>query len=119
MRTVANEEVHLDKPLGHLLKFERRAHVRSRIEPLTALLTDIYRERMLVTILNVSKGGLGIKVPDRFIINFPVLIECENLIILCNVRHCLKSRSGGYLLGLAIQKVVDPAQSDTDASEPR
>ena len=86
---------------------ERRSEVRSRIEPLAARLTDLNRERVPVAILNVSSCGLGLKVDEPFAINFPVLIECDGLLVVGNVRHCIKCSRGGYVLGMRIHKLVD------------
>ena len=77
-----------------------------------ALLTDLYRERVPVWILNASSSGLGIRVEEPLTVNLPVLIECEGLIVVGNVRHCLKMQNGGYLLGMKIQKVVDKQADD-------
>lgn len=86
---------------------DRRSESRTRTEAIPARLTDLYRERVPVSILNVSRSGLGLKVEEHFTVNLPVLIECEGLLIICNVRHCVKASAGGYLLGLKIEKVVD------------
>jgi hypothetical protein len=86
---------------------ERRSEERIRTTAFPARLTDLYRERVPVIVLNVSESGLGLKVDDRFIIGFPVLVECEGLVILANVRHCMQATEGGYVLGLKIQKTMD------------
>ena len=86
---------------------ERRSEQRIRIEPLEAKLSDLYRERVPVSVLNLSNCGLGVKVEDRFTTHLPVLIECAGLLIVGEVRHCMKVASGGFLLGLKINKLVD------------
>jgi hypothetical protein len=86
---------------------ERRYSVSTRIQALPARLTDLYREQVPVEVLNVSAAGLGIKVDERFAIGFPVLIECDGLLIVGNIRHCIKASEGGYVLGMKIHKVVD------------
>ena len=86
---------------------DRRTEPRVRIDAIPAQLTDLYRERIPVSIVNASRSGLGLKVDEQFTINLPVLIECEELLIVGNVRHCLKATAGGFLLGLKINRVVD------------
>jgi hypothetical protein len=92
---------------------ERRREIRLRTEAVPARLTDLYRDRLPVTVLNVSRGGLGVKVQERFIINLPVLLECDGLLIVGNVRHCVKAAKDGYILGLRTLKVVDTSDSET------
>jgi hypothetical protein len=87
--------------------FQRRTEVRTRTGAVPAWLTDLYREHVPVAVLNVSRTGLGVMVADRFAINLPVLIECEGLLIVGNVRHCIMAANGSYLLGLKIFRTVD------------
>lgn len=86
---------------------DRRAEPRTPIQPLAARLSDLYRERLPADVLNVSAWGLGVKSSEPFKANFPVLIECSELLIIANVRHCLESAGGGYLLGLEVHRVVE------------
>lgn len=74
-----------------------------------ARLTDVFREGLPVTVVNVSPSGLGVKVEDKFKVGLPVIMECEGLLILGNVRHCLPAE-GGYLLGIKIHKIIDMAR---------
>jgi hypothetical protein len=101
---------------------ERRSESRVRTEAIAARLTDIYRERVPVVVVNVSPSGLGLKVNDHLTPNFPVLIECQGLLIIGNVRHCMKAAKSGYIVGLKIHKVVDTAswesQQDSENSAP-
>jgi hypothetical protein len=62
---------------------------------------------MAVQVLNVSTSGLGIKSNEPFKVNFPVLIECLNLLVVANVRHCVKLSDESYLLGLEVHRTVD------------
>ena len=87
--------------------FERRSETRTRTETLPARLTDIYRERVPMLVLNVSRSGLGLKVEEHLMLNFPVLVECERLLIIGSVRHCMRAAKGGYVVGLKIHKSVD------------
>jgi len=84
-----------------------RWETRTRTETLPARLTDIYRERVPMLVLNVSRSGLGLKVEDHLMLNFPVLVECERLLIIGSVRHCMRAAKGGYVVGLKIHKIVD------------
>jgi hypothetical protein len=93
----------------------RRTEARLRIEPLPGRLSDLYRERIPVQILNVSRSGIGVKVEECFAIDFPVLIECDDLLIVGNVRHCIKAAKGGYVLGMKIHKIVDLAFQASEA----
>jgi hypothetical protein len=88
---------------------ERRETPRLRADSIPALLTDINRERIPVVILNMSRSGIGVKVEERFPLDFPVLLECDGLLIVGNVRHCVEATPSGYILGLKIYKVVDAA----------
>jgi hypothetical protein len=88
---------------------ERRSESRVRTEGIQARLTDIYRERVPVVVLNLSRSGLGLKVNEHLRLNFPVLIECQGLLIIGNVRHCMKAAKSGYIAGLKIHQVVDTA----------
>jgi hypothetical protein len=101
---------------------DRRREGRTRTEPTPALLTDIYRDRIPVTVLNVSRSGLGVKVDERFDIDFPVLIECEGLLIIGIVRHCMKATGGGYILGMKLDRMVEAVArnvpEDTSVSLP-
>jgi hypothetical protein len=83
--------------------------VKPRNEPIPARLTDLYRERVSVSVLNLCRTWMGVKVRDRFTINFPVLVECDGLLVVGTVRHCMKTAKGGYVLGVAIGKIVDMA----------
>lgn len=86
---------------------DRRSEARTRTETISARLSDLYRERIPVSVLNVSASGMGVKVEDRFAIGFPVLLECDGLLVLGNVRHCIQVLGGGFLLGLKVQRVVE------------
>ena len=86
---------------------ERRIEKRTRIKPLLSRLSDLYRERLSAEVLNVSSSGLGVKTIEPFKVNFPVLIECCDMLIVANVRHCLRSRDGSYLLGLEIHRMIE------------
>ena len=97
---------------------ERRWDPRNRTEPLPALLTDLYRERVPVSVLNVSHSGLGIKVSERFATDLPVLIECEGLAIVGNVRHCLRAADGGYVVGMKIYQIVDIMEARAESEKP-
>ena len=88
---------------------ERRIEWRTRIEPLSAAVSDLYRERFSAYVLNVSTSGVGLKTSEKFKVNFPVLIECRDLLILGTVRHCLPSSDGQYLLGVEIHRALDRA----------
>jgi hypothetical protein len=88
-------------------KPDRRSRRRTRIEPLSARISDLYRERIPAYILNVSATGLGLTADEPFKINLPVLVECFDLLIVANVRHCIRNPKGLYLLGLEIHKTVD------------
>jgi hypothetical protein len=79
------------------------------MKPLAARLTDLDRERIRVSVLNVSTFGLALLVEDRFTLDFPVLIECGGLLIVGNVRHCVEAAKGGYVLGLKVNRVVEAA----------
>jgi hypothetical protein len=98
---------------------ERRSEVRIRTAAIRARLSDLYRERVPVVVLNISPSGLGLKVDERFTIDFPVLVECEGLIIMANVRHCIPSVRGGYVLGLRIQKILELVNMDTPNNIPK
>jgi hypothetical protein len=106
-------ELALRMPLSS--EAERRAEPRARAGMIPARLTDLYRERVPVWILNASRSGLGLKVEEPFTVNLPVLIECEGLIVVGNVRHCLRIHNGGYLLGMKIQKVVDTLAAEQES----
>lgn len=95
----------------------RRSASRARIEPVNALVTDIDRQRVPGVVLNTSPGGIGLKVDDPFPTNFPVLLECDGLLIVGEVRHCKKASEGGYLLGLKIQRVAEAAPEKTKATK--
>ena len=82
---------------------------KTRCAAIPAHLTDLWRERILVQVLNVTASGTGVKVDDRFPINFPVLLECQGLLIVGNVRHCVEAAGGGYILGLKIHRVEEAA----------
>ena len=86
---------------------ERSSETRTRTETLPGRLTDIYRERVPMLVLNVSRSGLGLKVEEHLMLNFPVLVECERLLIIGSVRHCMRAAKGGYVVGLKIHKIVD------------
>jgi hypothetical protein len=86
---------------------ERRIEPRTRIQPVPARLSDLYRERLSADVLNVSSSGLGIKTGEPFKVNFPVLIECCDLLIVANVRHCLRSTHGSYLLGVEVHRIIE------------
>jgi hypothetical protein len=98
---------------------ERRVEPRNRTEPLPAQLTDLYRERVPVLVLNVSRSGLGIKTDERFSLDLPILIECEGLVIVGNVQHCMKAVGGGFILGMKIHQIIDigDGQADSEKSE--
>lgn len=86
---------------------DRRTEPRTRVQPVPARLSDLYRERLPADVLNVSSWGLGIKSSEPFKVNFPVLIECGELLIVANVRHCLEATGGGYLLGLEVHRAIE------------
>lgn len=86
---------------------ERREEARTRTEGLSARLTDIYRDRLPVAVVNISRSGLAVMVEDKFTVGFPVLLECKGLLIVGNVRHCVNTADGRYVLGIKAQKVVD------------
>ena len=86
---------------------ERRKNMKMRNDPIPAELTDLYVERISVSVLNVWRCGVGLKVGQQFKINLPVLIECDGLVITGNVRHCVKAADGGYVLGMKILRIVD------------
>jgi hypothetical protein len=94
---------------------ERKAEPRNGIEPIPARLTDLYRERVPILVLHVSHSGLGIKADERFTVNLPVLIECEDLVIVGDVRHCMSAAGGGFVVGVKIFQVFDV--EDEQASE--
>ena len=102
--------------MTHNLMSESAVGRATRDRPLPqaipAWLTDLYRERLPITVAYRSHSVLTTRVEDPFIINFPVLIECEDVAILGNVRHCLKSADGGYILGIKIHKVINPCRAD-------
>jgi hypothetical protein len=104
--------------LTSALKSERRWEPRNRTEALRGYLTDLYRERIPVSVLNVSHSGLGIKVGERFAIDLPVLIECEGLAIVGNVRHCMKASDGGFVIGLKIHQIVDVGEARPESGKP-
>jgi len=96
---------------------ERRSEARTRTETLPARLTDIYRERVPMLVLNVSRSGLGLKVEEHLMLNFPVLVECERLLIIGSVRHCMRAAQGGYVVGLKIHKIVDTESWEVQQAE--
>ena len=100
------------------LPVTRRRHARTRIEPLAAYLTDLFRERSPGQIVNISASGVGVKANEPFKVNFPVLVECRGLLIIGNVRHCLKASDGGYLLGLEVHRTVDTLGSEIAETHP-
>jgi hypothetical protein len=101
-----NCESQLTFDLSPMPPLDRRREMRSRTAPIPARLTDLYRERVNATLINISQSGLGLKVDERFIIDFPVLVEYDGLFVLGNVRHCLKANAGGYILGIKVTRVV-------------
>ena len=76
-------------------------------EPIPAQLTDLYRDRAPVVVLKATRSILGLAVTDRFLIDFPVLIECDGLLILGNVRHCIRASHGGYVLGIMVSRILE------------
>jgi hypothetical protein len=90
--------------------------IRTPAQTIPAWLSDLYRDRAPVTVAYRSHSNLGVMVEDRFTINFPVLIECEGVAILGNVRHCLKAADGGYVLGIKINQIVHPVRADVPAA---
>lgn len=90
----------------------RATRDRPPAQTIPGWLTDLYRERLPITVAYRSHSVLGAKVENPFTINFPVLIECEDVAILGNVRHCLKVADGGYLLGIKVHKVINPCRAD-------
>ena len=98
--------------LGEEHGFERRTEVRTRIEAIPARLTDLYHDRLPVVVLNVSRSGLGLIALDKFAVDLPVLVECEGLLVVGSVRHCVKAADNtGYILGVKIQRIVDTTKS--------
>jgi len=91
---------------------EGRREPRTRNIPILAQLTDLYVDRISVVVVNVTRGGIGLKVEHRLRIDFPVLIECDGLVITGNVRHCVKASSGGYVIGLKIHRIIDTLASE-------
>jgi hypothetical protein len=90
---------------------ERRKETRTRTGPIPARLTDLYRDQIPVTVLNISRGGLGVKVEDPFAINLPVLLECDGLLIVAIVRHCITTAIGGFVLGLKTYRIVETSNA--------
>jgi len=90
---------------------------KERLTPQPAQLTDLYRERMPVEVLNLTRSNLGLKVSERFTVNLPVLVEYAGLLVVATVRHCLPAEDGGYVLGLAVYKTVHRSRQEEVAPE--
>src|SRR5690349_17230252 len=103
--------------LVRMSTLDRRAAIRTRIKPVAAWLSDLYREQYPAHILNVSDSGLGIKSGEEFKVNFPILIECADVFVLGNVRHCVKTADGQFLLGLEIHRAMERSGAEIDRSD--
>jgi hypothetical protein len=88
---------------------ERRREPRVRTEAIPAYLTDLYRQRVPVVVLDVSRSGVGLKVDERFAVDLPVLLECQGLLIVGDIRHCVPAETGGYVLGMKIHRIEEAA----------
>ena len=89
-----------------------QSQAKTRLEPKPAHLTDLYRQRMPVEVLNLTRSSVSLKVSERFTVNLPVLVEYAGLLVVGNVRHCVKADGGGYVLGLSIHKMVDRCRQE-------
>jgi hypothetical protein len=95
----------------------RKSEAKARTDAIPARLTDIYVERIPVTVLSMSRCGIGLKVDERFRTDLPVLIECDGLLIVGDVRHCMKVSRGGFVLGMKIQTIVDTVVPEGEADQ--
>lgn len=60
-----------------------------------------------VTVRDISRSGMGLSTPTAVPVGSVVTVICGTLAIAGTVQYCTTGESGGYLLGLVIDRVMN------------